>query len=73
MDKDGYYISYSPCGVFSEFVGENMTGYLPCIEATVSMPEIFKQVTFIGCSISVLQIQLKPCSGQRGQKKPTPL
>lgn len=61
MDKDGYYISYSPCGVFSEFVGENMTGYSPCIEATVSTPEIFKQV--------VLQIQLKPCSGQRGQKK----
>ena len=41
MDKDGYYISYSPCGVFSEFVGENMTGYSPCIEATVSTPEIF--------------------------------
>ncbi|CAH3150067.1 unnamed protein product [Porites lobata] len=36
MDKDGYYISYSPCGVFSEFVGENMTGYSPCIEATVA-------------------------------------
>ena len=39
MDKDAYYISYSPCGVFSEFVGENMTGSLPCKEATVSMPE----------------------------------
>lgn len=36
MDKDAYYISYSPCGVFSEFVGENMTGSLPCKEATVA-------------------------------------
>ena len=39
MDKDGWYISYSPCGDFSEFVGEKMTGYLPCIKATVSMHE----------------------------------
>jgi len=38
-DKDAYYISYSPCGDFSEFVGENMTSYLPCIKATVSMYE----------------------------------
>ena len=35
MDKDGWYISYSPCGVFSEFVGENSTGYVPCIKASV--------------------------------------
>ena len=42
MDKDGWYISYSPCGDFSEFVGENMTGYLPCIKATVSMHENVK-------------------------------
>ena len=35
MDKDGWNISYSPCGVFSEFVGENSTGYVPCIKASV--------------------------------------
>ena len=29
MDKDCFYISYSPCGVFSEFVGENNTEYKP--------------------------------------------
>ena len=32
--------------------------------------KIFKQVTFIGCSIPVLHIQLKPCSGQRGHPHP---
>ena len=35
MDKDGYYISYSPCGVFSEFVGEKKPGYRPCVKASV--------------------------------------
>ena len=37
MDKDGFYISYSPCSVFSEFVGENQTSYIPCIKASVSL------------------------------------
>ena len=37
MDKNGWYISYTPCGVFSEFVGEHMPGYLPCVSASVSL------------------------------------
>ena len=45
MDKDGWYISYSPCGVFSEFVGENKTGYLPCIKASVSISNAISKVT----------------------------
>ena len=42
MDKDRFYISYSPCGVFSEFVGENNTGYKPCIKASVSLILLWK-------------------------------
>jgi len=36
LDKDQWHISYSPCGVFSEFVGENNTGYVPCVKASVA-------------------------------------
>ena len=41
MDKKGYYISYSPCGVFSEFVGENKTGSHPCVKVSVSYVKCF--------------------------------
>jgi len=36
MDSKSWYISYSPCGVFNEFVGENNTGYKPCVKASVA-------------------------------------
>ena len=31
-----WYYLYSPCAEFSEFVGENGTGYIPCVNASVS-------------------------------------
>ncbi|KAJ7390573.1 hypothetical protein OS493_023961 [Desmophyllum pertusum] len=35
-DDKGFYLSFSPCDEFSEFVGENNTGYVPCVNATVA-------------------------------------
>lgn len=35
-DNKEWFISYTPCGVFSEFVGENKTGYKPCVDASVA-------------------------------------
>ncbi|KAM7440627.1 hypothetical protein ABFA07_010158 [Porites harrisoni] len=35
-DKDSYYISYSPCGVFSEFVNKTRPGDNSCVNASVA-------------------------------------
>jgi len=34
--ENKWYYLYSPCAEFSEFVGENNTGFIPCVNASVS-------------------------------------
>ncbi|KAL9958105.1 hypothetical protein ACROYT_G035076 [Oculina patagonica] len=34
--EDQWFYSYSPCAEFSEFVGENNTGYIPCVNTSAA-------------------------------------
>jgi len=34
--ENKWYYLYSPCAEFSEFVGENNTGFIPCVNASVA-------------------------------------
>ncbi|XP_020615252.1 uncharacterized protein LOC110053371 [Orbicella faveolata] len=36
VNENFWYYLYSPCAEFNEFVGQNQTGYLPCVNASVA-------------------------------------
>ena len=43
-EENFWYFLYSPCAEFNEFVGQNQSGYVPCVNASVSIHVVLRKI-----------------------------